>query len=315
MRFLIVAAVAAAYFSSFGTARAHVSANPNQAAANSYFVTNLRVSHGCEGTSTVTVRVKLPEGVSAVKPQMKPGWTIDLKMRKLDKPIDAGHGQTITETIDEVAWRGGPLPDAYYDDFGLRMKLPAAPGTVLYFPTVQECEKGFHRWIETPAAGQKASDLKEPAPSLRLIARPAAAHHAGQMVEITSPWVRATPGAARTSAVYMTLRSASADRLVAAGTPVADTAELHATVRDGDIMRMRPISGIDLPAGRTVALSPGGLHVMLLGLHTPLKEGEAIPLTLTFERAGTMEVRVPVARADAPAGMGDMGGHAPQAPR
>jgi hypothetical protein len=115
----------------------------------------------------------------------------------------------------------------------------------------------------------------------------------------------------------MTLRSTAADRLVSAGTPVADTTELHTTVRDGDVMRMRPVAGIDLPAGRPVALSPGGLHVMLLGLRAPLKEGETIPLTLTFERAGTIEVRVPVARAGATGGMGNTGGHphAPQAPK
>jgi uncharacterized protein YcnI len=171
MRFLVFAAIAAGHLSFLGAAQAHVTANPNQALANSYFVVSLRVSHGCEGSATVAVRVKLPEGVSAVKPQMKPGWTIEIKMRKLDKPINAGHGQTITETVDEVAWRGGPLLDAHYDDFGLRVKLPATPGTAVHFPTVQECEKGVHRWIEIPAAGQKADDLKEPAPAVRLIER------------------------------------------------------------------------------------------------------------------------------------------------
>jgi uncharacterized protein YcnI len=67
-----------------------------------------------------------------------------------------------------VAWRGGPLPDDLYDTFGLLMKLPDAPGKALYFPVVQECEKGVHRWIEIPAAGQNRDDLHEPAPQVRL---------------------------------------------------------------------------------------------------------------------------------------------------
>jgi uncharacterized protein YcnI len=152
-----------------GNAAAHVTANPNKAPAGSYFRTALRVPHGCEGSPTVAVRVKLPEGVTSVKPQMKPGWEITITMRKLDKPIDAGHGRTITETVDEVAWRGGPLPDAYFVEFGLSMKLPAAPGQTLYFPTVQECQRGVHRWIEIPSAGQKWRDLAEPAPFVTLI--------------------------------------------------------------------------------------------------------------------------------------------------
>lgn len=154
---------------STGMAAAHVTANPNQAPADSYFRTFLRVPHGCEGASTVAVRVKMPAGVISVKPQMKPGWTIEIKVRKLDKPIDAGHGRMITETVDEIAWRGGPLPDAYFDEFGLSMKLPAKPGETLYFPTVQECERGVHRWIEIPAAGQKWGDLNAPAPFIRLL--------------------------------------------------------------------------------------------------------------------------------------------------
>jgi uncharacterized protein YcnI len=152
-----------------GHASAHVTANPNEAPADSFFRTALRVPHGCEGSSTVAVRVKIPEGLTSVKPQMKPGWEITITMQKLDQPIDAGHGQMITETVDEVAWRGGPLPDVYFDEFGLSMKLPAAPGETLYFPTVQECEQGVHRWIEIPAAGQEWGDLDEPAPFLRLI--------------------------------------------------------------------------------------------------------------------------------------------------
>jgi periplasmic copper chaperone A len=165
MRLLNSAAASAALLVGLvsGDATAHVTANPNQATADSWFRTALRVSHGCEGTPTVAVRVKMPDGVLAVRPQMKPGWEISISQRKLDQPIEGPHGTTVTEVVDEVAWRGGPLPDAYFDEFGLSMRLPAEQAT-LYFPTVQECEEGVHRWIEIPSAGQEWGDLDEPAP-------------------------------------------------------------------------------------------------------------------------------------------------------
>ncbi len=168
MRLSYNAAAIAALLLGFhaGDAGAHVTANPNQAPADSWFRTALRVSHGCEGKPTIAVRVKLPEGVLSVRPQMKSGWEISITMRSLDPPIEGPHG-TVTEVADEVAWRGGPLPDAYFDEFGLSMRLPAEPGT-LYFPTVQECEGGEHRWIEIPADGKAWDDLEEPAPFVTL---------------------------------------------------------------------------------------------------------------------------------------------------
>jgi uncharacterized protein YcnI len=154
-----------------GAAWAHVTATPNEAVAGAYFRTEFTVPHGCSGSPTVAVRIKIPDGVISVKPQMKPGWEITIAKRKLDKPIDAGHGKMVTETVDEVSWRGGPLPDGFYDTFGLMMKLPDAPGRTLYFPVVQECKEGVHRWITVPTTGQKWNDVKEPAPFVRLKAK------------------------------------------------------------------------------------------------------------------------------------------------
>ena len=99
---------------------------------------------------------------------MKPGWTVTIKTRKLDPPLKAEHGRTISETVDEVEWRGGPLPDNLYDTFGMVMKLPDTPGQTLYFPTIQECPQATRRWIEIPAAGQRWNDLREPAPFVKL---------------------------------------------------------------------------------------------------------------------------------------------------
>jgi uncharacterized protein YcnI len=119
----------------------------------------------------VRVRVRIPDGVTSVKPQPKPGWKLSITRTKLPKPVDAGHGRTITETVSEVAWSGGELADEHFDEFRMTMKLPDRPGTTLYFPVVQDCREGVHRWIEVPEKGREAKELKEPAPGLRLTPR------------------------------------------------------------------------------------------------------------------------------------------------
>jgi uncharacterized protein YcnI len=166
---ITASAVALAAALAAGPAAAHVTASQNQAPAGQFFTTSFRVPHGCNGTPTLAVRIKVPEGVVAVKPQMKPGWTITIAKRTLDKPVEIGHGMSVRETVDEVAWRGGPLPDAYYDEFGLTMRIVGAAGTTLWFPTVQECEQGVHRWIEIPSGSQGWGDLEAPAPFVKII--------------------------------------------------------------------------------------------------------------------------------------------------
>ena len=151
-------------------AGAHVTVQPAVAVAGSYFEAKFTVPHGCSGAATVALRIKIPEGVTSIKPQMKPGWDVAIKTRKLDPPI-SDHGRTISETVDEVEWRGGKLPDNLYDTFGLVVKLPDLPGQTLYFPAVQECEQGIVRWIGIPAPGQAREDLRDPAPAVSLTAR------------------------------------------------------------------------------------------------------------------------------------------------
>ncbi|HEX3417160.1 MAG TPA: copper chaperone PCu(A)C, partial [Stellaceae bacterium] len=90
-----------------------------------------------------------------------------------------------------------------------------------------------------------------------------------------------------------------ADRLVSASTPVAKKAELHTMSMQGMVMKMRPISGVDIPAGQAVSLKPGGEHIMLMGLNQPLREGQSFPLNLDFEKAGQRTVTVTVEKAGA----------------
>lgn len=172
---LFIGAAAAALAAALAVpTHAHVTLDPPQAAADSFFKANVRVPHGCEGTATLRFRVRIPEGVTGVKPQPKPGWELTTVKTKLSPPIKDSHGREITETVSEIVWSGGKLRDEHYEEFGIHMKLPNKPNTVLYFPAVQECEKGVHRWIEIPEPGKTARDYKEPAPALRL--GPKAAH-------------------------------------------------------------------------------------------------------------------------------------------
>lgn len=135
----------------------------------------------------------------------------------------------------------------------------------------------------------------------------------GKMAGITieTPWARATPPGAPTGAIYLTVHNAghSDDRLIAASTPAAKKAELHTHIMDGNIVKMREVAAIPVPAGKDVRLAPGGYHVMLMGLRHPLKRGDKVQLTLTFKKAGKITVTAPIMAAGAlgPNGMG--GGH------
>jgi periplasmic copper chaperone A len=153
-------------------AAAHVTLEQKQAVAASYHKAVLQVGHGCKGSPTIGIRVRIPEGVTSAKPQPKPGWTLAIKRTRLPKAIDAGHGRTVDEVVSEVAWSGGTLADAEFEEFRILLKLPDRPGATLYLPVVQECKDGVHRWIELPDIGQGAADLKEPAPALQLTPRP-----------------------------------------------------------------------------------------------------------------------------------------------
>lgn len=118
-------------------------------------------------------------------------------------------------------------------------------------------------------------------------------------VEIKDAWARATPGGAQPVAAYVTLRSPAGDRLTAASTPAAQEAELHTTTMDNGVMKMRHVDAIELPAGKSVTLKPGGYHIMLMGLAHPLVEGQTFPLTLTFAKAGSETVTVTVQKVGA----------------
>jgi len=118
-------------------------------------------------------------------------------------------------------------------------------------------------------------------------------------LEVNNAWARATAGKADTGVAYVAIQSPTADRLVSLSTPVAKKAELHTMSMQGMVMKMRPLSGLDIPAGQPVTLKPGGDHIMLMGLNQALRPGETFPLTLDFEKAGSRTVIVTVEKAGA----------------
>jgi copper(I)-binding protein len=115
-------------------------------------------------------------------------------------------------------------------------------------------------------------------------------------VAVDDPWARTSAMMQTAGAVYMELSADEADALVAASVDpsIAPTVEIHETSGDGDMMSMSPVDSIELPAGETVPLEPGGYHIMLLGLVDPLEDGTSFDLTLEFENGESQTVEVEV---------------------
>ena len=132
--------------------------------------------------------------------------------------------------------------------------------------------------------------------ALTVLLAPAAAV-AQAMVEM--PWARATAPTARAGGAFMTISSSTAERLIGAESPVAEIVELHETVEEAGVMKMKAVPVLLLRPGQPVTLKPGSYHVMLIGLKAPLKQGEAFPITLRFAAAPPMTIQVPIAAAGA----------------
>lgn len=165
--------------------------------------------------------------------------------------------------------------------FGMSISLALAQGQA----TRQHAQQGMPQQTHAPAA-------------------PAVAAKAGP-IAIAAPWARATAPGAAVGGGFLVLENTGADdRLVAASSPVSATVELHTMSLENNVMRMREVPAIDLPAGQRVELRPGGLHIMFIDLKAPLKAGETFPVRLRFEKAGEVEITFKVEA------MGAMGGPA-----
>lgn len=109
-------------------------------------------------------------------------------------------------------------------------------------------------------------------------------------VTVTHPWARATPGGSNLTAAFMEIKSENADKLISAASPVAGRVEVHTHIKDGDVMKMRRVDALEIAAGGVHVLKPMSDHIMLMDLKQPLKEGDVVKLTLTFEKAGVIEI-------------------------
>jgi len=293
------ALAAAAFLALSSPALAHVSFETAQASPNSTYKAVLRLPHGCEGQPTLKVRVRIPEGVVAVKPMPKAGWTLETSRGSYVRAYQV-HGETLSEGVTDIVWSGS-LDDGHYDEFVFQARFTDAyqPGATVYFPVVQECGKRTEEWTGVPAAGQDPHSLASPAPGVKIIA---AAGHAQAVVKagtltVEQPWSRATPGGARVGGGYVriTNQGPAPDRLIGGSFPLAGRVEVHEMRMDGDVMRMKPVEGgLEIKPGDTVELRPGAHHLMFMDLKEPLREGQTIKGTLVFEKAGAVEVEYTV---------------------
>lgn len=125
-----------------------------------------------------------------------------------------------------------------------------------------------------------------------------AALAAQAQTSIKDAWVRGTVAGQKATGLFGQITSASGGKLVAASSPLAGVVEVHEMAMDGNVMKMRAVPGLDLPAGKTVELKPGGYHLMLMELKQELKPGETVPVTLVIEGAGgkreNVEIKAPV---------------------
>lgn len=174
IRFPSLPALAAVLCAS--AAQAHVSVDPPQAVTGTTVKAALRVTHGCEGTATHTVQLRIPDGLRGAKPMPKAGWTLSIRKAPLAQPYES-HGRTISEDTVEVTWtarsRDDALPDWAYNEFVVRGQVIASAGP-LWFAVRQVCEKGSWDWSERPASGTSTRGLKAPAAAMEVLPAPSA---------------------------------------------------------------------------------------------------------------------------------------------
>lgn len=312
---------------------AHISfVNPTAAAGRS-FKAVLAVPHGCGGKATQSLEVKLPEGFIGAKPMPKPGWTIEIVKGPYARSYEH-EGETLSSGPVEIRWTGGPLDDAWYDEFTILGTFgDAAVSGRVAFPVTQRCAGGTSiAWTDVADPASGGEEPAHPAPTLTVgpahegeadehahmhMASHGDAEHDAEggaaetkvvkvgTLAISGAFARATPPGAKIGGGYLTITNTGTapDRLIASSSALASSVAIHEMVMDGNVMRMRALPyGLEIPGGATVTLSPGGSHFMFEHIAKPFKEGDTVALTLGFEHAGSLALALPVGKmaADGP---------------
>ncbi len=143
---------------------AHATVQPKQAVQGSYQRLAIGITHGCEGSATTQVIVTIPESLMGAKPMPKAGWQLMTEVRDLSEPY-LSHGKQIKRDVRTIIWKGGLLPDEYFDEFVIQVKVMNKTGAV-FVPVTQLCETGRLDWNQLPDSEGKK--LLFPAPMLEV---------------------------------------------------------------------------------------------------------------------------------------------------
>ncbi|MGO8100099.1 DUF1775 domain-containing protein [Rhizobium leguminosarum] len=297
------------------SAEAHVTFLDREAKQESTILAALQVPHGCDGKATTEVRVKLPEGFVFAKPQPKAGWELEVIKGDYQKTYD-NHGDKVKTGAIEVRWKNGNLSDDFYDTFVIQGKVSGVEaGTSLAFPVTQMCGDTVAAWDQVAKEGGDAHGMKSPAPLLKVVAGEDHGHDhddmagmdmsgiggaalAGETVkagdlEVSGGFAKAMLPGQPVGGGFFTVKNNGQvdDRLVSVSSPAAGEVQIHEMVTKDNVMRMRQLKdGIAIGAGETVKLEPGNLHLMFQKVKTPFKQGDTVPVTLTFEKAGKVDL-------------------------
>jgi copper(I)-binding protein len=261
-------------------ALAHVSISESRAEMGANYQGILRVGHGCDASPTTALTVRLPAGFSSARGLPKAGWT-----------VSTGPG--------EITWTAAPgaaLPTKEKGEFVLAGKVPNKPGA-LWFKVLQQCEQGSLDWAQLPASGTSTEGLKSPAVLLQVLSGPDLAAYRA-LPQVDGGWVRASVPGQQATGAFMRITAREPMQLVGVDSPAAGVADLHEMKMQDNVMRMRALERLELPAGTPVELKPGGHHLMLQDLKQPLTAGSTVPVTLVLRNAvgaeSRLELKLPV---------------------
>lgn len=267
-------------------AMAHMSFETAISAPGAAFKGVLALPHGCDGAPTDTVRVTMPEGFYNARPMPKPGWTLQTVTSAYATPYD-NHGTPMTEGVTEITWSGGTVEDGWYDEFVFHGTFGDHLSGAVSFAVEQACGDAVLEW--TPVV---------------TLSGEAMVHEHGAAGEVTvgdltlsGAFARATLPNAPVGGGYVTITNngETADRLIAVQSPFSPDVQIHQMAVVDDVMEMSALpDGLEIPAGETVTLAPGGLHMMFMDISEPFVEGETVPVTLNFEEAGEVEIELSV---------------------
>lgn len=319
---LLAALVCSATFS---VASAHVTFLDGEVEQESTILATLQVPHGCDGKATTEVQVKLPEGFVFAKPQPKAGWELEVIKGDYQKTYD-NHGAKVSSGATEVRWKNGNLSDDFYDTFVIQGKVSGIDaGTALAFPVKQICGADVEDWDQIASGGANAHGLKSPAPVLKVVAggghdhghddmagmdmsgmagmaAPAPASDVAKVgdLEISAAFAKAMLPGQPVGGGYFTVKNngKADDRLVSVTSSASGKVALHEMAMKDNVMTMREVKdGILVEAGKTLVLGDADLHLMFEQVKMPFKKGDKVPVTLTFEKAGSVDLVLQVLSA------------------